>query len=408
VIEEWCRELELDRVELVREHEPEPGAGRPGLDGALRQIDAGDAGCLIVSDLERLSREVGELAGVIDRLERAGIRLIAADVGLDTATPSGQLAIEPRKGAEPIVDEATAEPEPDWHPSAPELVAAPPEVAPAAPAPRESAAAPPEPMAAPLEAVADPPETVATPPVPAPAVVKAFGYASVPLDGNPATELDEQKRAIEASAARLGIQLVEVVRERESKDGKALERAGLSYLIERVAMGDATCVVVAGLDRLSRVVTELGTIVQWLDQNEVRLIALDLQLDTATSAGRTTARALASVGGWERERIAERTRRGLAAARAKRHAAAEPPGGADWPAIRRRIAAMRADGMTLQAIADVLNAEGVPTQRGGVEWRPSSVQTAAGYKRRSQLKRLPHVDRGAPSQPPPEGGSASD
>jgi hypothetical protein len=69
---------------------------------------------------------------------------------------------------------------------------------------------------------------------------------------------------------------------------------------------------------------------------------------------------------------------------------------------------MRADGMTLQAIADVLNAEGVPTQRGGVEWRPSSVQTAAGYKRRSQLKRLPHVDRGAPSQPPPEGGSASD
>jgi hypothetical protein len=38
--------------------------------------------------------------------------------------------------------------------------------------------------------------------------------------------------------------------------------------------------------------------------------------------------------------------------------------------------------MTLQAIADRLNAEGVPTVRGGAKWRPSSVQAAAGYKRR--------------------------
>jgi hypothetical protein len=39
--------------------------------------------------------------------------------------------------------------------------------------------------------------------------------------------------------------------------------------------------------------------------------------------------------------------------------------------------------MTLQAIADVLNAEGVPTLRGGAMWRPSSVQRAAGYRRPS-------------------------
>ena len=41
---------------------------------------------------------------------------------------------------------------------------------------------------------------------------------------------------------------------------------------------------------------------------------------------------------------------------------------------------MRADGMTLQAIADTLNEEGVPSQFGGTKWRPSSVRTAAGYK----------------------------
>jgi hypothetical protein len=42
---------------------------------------------------------------------------------------------------------------------------------------------------------------------------------------------------------------------------------------------------------------------------------------------------------------------------------------------------MRKEGLTLQAIADRLNEESVPTLRGGSEWRPSSVQAAAGYRR---------------------------
>jgi hypothetical protein len=42
---------------------------------------------------------------------------------------------------------------------------------------------------------------------------------------------------------------------------------------------------------------------------------------------------------------------------------------------------MRNAGMTLQAIADRLNQEGVPTVRGGAMWRPSSVQASLGYKR---------------------------
>jgi hypothetical protein len=51
--------------------------------------------------------------------------------------------------------------------------------------------------------------------------------------------------------------------------------------------------------------------------------------------------------------------------------------------------------MTLQAIADTLNAEGVPTLRGGAEWRPSSVQAAAGYKRPRRKGMLQ-----APAPPP--------
>jgi hypothetical protein len=40
---------------------------------------------------------------------------------------------------------------------------------------------------------------------------------------------------------------------------------------------------------------------------------------------------------------------------------------------------MREQGMTLQAIADQLNADRVPTIRGERQWRPPSVQAAAGY-----------------------------
>jgi DNA invertase Pin-like site-specific DNA recombinase len=366
VIETACEELGLALVDVVREHEPDGSAGRPGLSYALERLDAGEASCLVVSDLERLTREVTELASVVDRLERAHIRLVAIDMGLDTATPSGRLAVSPREGA-PAAE-------------------------------REEEAAEP--------AQAERPPSKRPKAAPAGKAVRAFGYASINGEGKSTAELDAQKRAIDRCASRLNLELVEVVREREPEKGKALDRAGLSYLIERIAAGDASCLVVTGLDRLSRSVAELGTIVQWLERNGVRLVAVDLDLDTANPAGRATARALASVAGWERERLSERTRKGLAAARSKRHASSGSAAAGDWPDIRKRIAAMRADGMTLQAIADVLNREGVPTPRGGAEWRPSSVQSAAGYRRRARQKKvedLPQVEKRAPKPPPPEG-----
>ena len=59
---------------------------------------------------------------------------------------------------------------------------------------------------------------------------------------------------------------------------------------------------------------------------------------------------------------------------------------------------MRQGGMTFQAIADRLNSEGVPTMRGGSEWRVSSVQSAAGYQRprpRRKTAELPTLTRRA-------------
>ena len=64
--------------------------GRPALAEALDQLDRGEAGALIVAKLDRLSRSVHDAAGLLDRAGRNGWGLIAADLGVDTTTPSGE------------------------------------------------------------------------------------------------------------------------------------------------------------------------------------------------------------------------------------------------------------------------------------------------------------------------------
>ncbi len=115
---------------------------------------------------------------------------------------------------------------------------------------------------------------------------------------------------------------------------------------------------------------------EWLAHRKARLVVARPGFDTEEEPGRLAVRTIIEVSRWERERLAERTRNGMRAARRK-----GPASVADHPELSERIAIMRAAGMTLQAIADRLNADRIPTVRGGAKWRPSSVQAAAGYHR---------------------------
>ena len=172
--------------------------------------------------------------------------------------------------------------------------------------------------------------------------------------------------------------LHQLVGDVQSYSGPDLERPGLTHALELLGAGEATCLVVTGLDRLSRSAANLGTLIDWLDELGARLIVIDIDLDTRTEEGRLAARALARVGSLERRSGREPAR---LTAPPRAESGTGRPAVADRPLLQRRIATMRAGGMTLQAIADTLNSEGVPTLRGGAEWRPSSVQAATGYKR---------------------------
>jgi DNA invertase Pin-like site-specific DNA recombinase len=216
---------------------------------------------------------------------------------------------------------------------------------------------------------------------------RALGYASVSphANGSAHDELIAQAEAIARACDERGLELVYVARETDAAAGTNGERPGLRHVLERIAAGDATCLVVSGLDRLGGSAAAIGTLVSWFESDGRRLVAADLDLDTDTRTGKLAARALAAAGQLESRKLAERTRRGLAAARAK-GALGGRPSVADRPELRRRIELMRAEGMTLQAIADELNARGVPTLRGGALWRPSSVQAAAGYRRPGRVR----------------------
>jgi peptidoglycan hydrolase-like protein with peptidoglycan-binding domain/DNA invertase Pin-like site-specific DNA recombinase len=211
--------------------------------------------------------------------------------------------------------------------------------------------------------------------------VRALGYVSVGTKSDPrASAMREQAAEIDSLCERRGWRLVEVVRDAEPTEGGALRRPGLAYAIGRVARGEVSCLVVSEVNRLTSSAAELSRILELIARGGGRLVIMDVDLDTASEAGRVAANSLLRVGYWERRRLFENTRKGLAAARARR-AATGRPAVEDLPALKERIVAMRSEGMTLQAIADQLNEEGIPTVRGGQKWRPSSVQAAVGYRR---------------------------
>jgi DNA invertase Pin-like site-specific DNA recombinase len=207
--------------------------------------------------------------------------------------------------------------------------------------------------------------------------VAALGYVTC----NGATrlhdaEVKDQVEALERFCAQRGWDLATLVHEVGPTKPRSA-RPALTYALERMSVGDISRLVVTDLGRLCATVAQLSRVVHALDRTGARLVSLNPALDTSTESGKAAMGIVCAIGGWERDRAAERSRAGLAAARAR--GAVQP---AIEPELKRRIERMRGAGMTLQAIVDDLNADGVPTVRGGALWRPSSIQAAVGYRRR--------------------------
>jgi DNA invertase Pin-like site-specific DNA recombinase len=199
--------------------------------------------------------------------------------------------------------------------------------------------------------------------------MRALGYVFVWDEG----ELAARSAKIRAWCAERGFPLATVVHD---ADG---HRPSLAWALEQIDAGQASMLVVSRLRDLSGDVRDLAPLLRWFVAPPRSLVALDVGLDTSCEAGRGAADAIADLVVRVEEPASAGMRRRDGGGSSSRGRAAV----ADVPEIQGRIAAMRSAGMTLQAIADALNEEGVPTVRGGLLWRPSSVQRATGYRRPS-------------------------
>lgn len=97
--------------------------------------------------------------------------------------------------------------------------------------------------------------------------------------------------------------------------GAKADRPGLAAALEYLRDGEDV-LVVARLDRLGRSLPDALRTVQALTEREIGLQALDVQLDSSTASGRLMVNMLLTLADWERDLLRERTREGVARARA--------------------------------------------------------------------------------------------
>jgi len=183
-----------------------------------------------------------------------------------------------------------------------------------------------------------------------------------------------QRRLIGRACRERGWQLVAIEADEAASGKSTRNRPALARTLDALEAGDAGGLIVAKLDRLSRSVRDFCEMLDRSQRQRWALVCLDLGLDTSTPTGKFTAQIIAAVAELERELIGQRTREALAEKRAAGVHIGRPQ--SIPPNLAERIRAMRAAGATLEGICDTLTAEGIPTPRGGAQWRPSSIVRA--------------------------------
>jgi DNA invertase Pin-like site-specific DNA recombinase len=104
--------------------------------------------------------------------------------------------------------------------------------------------------------------------------------------------------------------------------GSLSDRPGLSGALECARPGDT--LVVWRLDRLSRSLRHLLDTVALLEQRGVAFLSLTEAIDTSTPGGKLVFHIFGALAEFERDLIRERTRAGLAAARARGRTGGRP------------------------------------------------------------------------------------
>ena len=221
--------------------------------------------------------------------------------------------------------------------------------------------------------------------------MKAIGYVRVSTDqqADRGVSLQAQTERVRAMATVQGAELVDIVVD-GGESAKTMRRPGLQRILSLVESGAVQAVIVAKLDRLTRSVKDMCSLLELFEKRKVALISVAESLDTGSAAGRLVITIMGAVSQWEREAIGERTREALRHKGSKRervgnigyglrlaadrvHVEECPQEQAALSEIRR----LRDEGRSMRGIAVALNTRGYRTRR-GTDWRLESVARILG------------------------------
>ena len=133
-----------------------------------------------------------------------------------------------------------------------------------------------------------------------------FGYARV--------STEDQNLALQLAALRKhGIPDDQIYREKAS--GSTMERKELAKVLKILREGDT--LVVWKLDRLGRTVLGVLEVIAKMDKDGVSFISLTDSIDTTTPIGKAVLHIMATMAQLERDMISERTKAGMAVAKAQ-------------------------------------------------------------------------------------------
>ena len=143
-----------------------------------------------------------------------------------------------------------------------------------------------------------------------------FGYARV------STEQQNLDRQIDA-LKKYGVDVIY----NEKLTGTKRNRPELAKMLDRMTEGDV--VVIESLSRLGRSTKDLIELTELFHSKGVNLVSLKEAIDTNTSTGKLLFTLMSAIAQFERDVIADRTREGLKAARARGRTGGRPKANED-------------------------------------------------------------------------------
>ncbi len=223
----------------------------------------------------------------------------------------------------------------------------------------------------------------------------AIGYVRVSTQeqATDGVSLGAQRDRLRTYCKLNAIKLIDIKAD-EGYSGSTLDRPGLQAALHMLRRGRANTLLVAKLDRLSRSLRDVCTLVEELFSEERNhLLSLCGMVNTHSAAGRMVLMNLANYCQFEREMISERTRDALQHMKAQGIRLGPAHYGYalgdqldeqgrrvlvpvdSEQAVIAKMVALRNEGLSFSQVVQRLNDEQVPARRGGL-WRVNGVRNA--------------------------------